>query len=67
MRASRLASCGSPVDFQSARLERVGGVAPIAFERGKDYVIVHLVDTPFEWVALRIPPRLPASPRKSSG
>jgi hypothetical protein len=37
-----------PVDFQSARLERVQGRDTIAFERGKGYVIVHLVDTPFE-------------------
>jgi tetratricopeptide (TPR) repeat protein len=37
-----------PVDFQSARLERVQGRDTIAFERGKGYAVVHLVDTPFE-------------------
>ena len=37
-----------PVDFQSARLERVQGRDTVAFEREKDSVVVYIVDTPPE-------------------
>ena len=37
-----------PVDFRSARLNRIEGRDTVALERSKDFVVVHISDTPFE-------------------